>query len=152
MNNVILIGRLTRDPELRYAQSGMALTRFGLAVDRPFAKKEDPNAVTADFFNVTIFGKRAETCAQYLAKGRLTAVRGRIQNENYTDKDGIKRYSVSIIADDVQFLEWSDKGQRPQSQTYQRNDTDIASDDVFMPEEGLDSEGYRALSDDDVPF
>ena len=98
MNNVILIGRLTRDPELRYAQSGMAVTRFGLAVDRPFAKKEDPNAVTADFFNVTIFGKRAETCAQYLAKGRLTAVRGRIQNDNYTDKDGIKRYSVSIIA------------------------------------------------------
>ena len=140
MNTVILIGRLIRDPELRYiASTGDAVTRFAMAVDRPFAKKDDK--VTADFFNIVVWGKRAETCVNYLAKGRMVAIRGRLQNNNYTDKDGVKRYSVEIIAEEVKFIDYGDKKQ----QGSQGNQ----SEDDF---EGMDEEGYRAVNDDDVPF
>lgn len=151
MNTVIMIGRLTRDPELRYiASTGNAVTRFAIAVDRPFAKKDAE--VTADFFNIVVWGKRAETAANYLAKGRMVAVKGRLQNNNYTDKMGNKQYSVEIIADDIQFIDWGDK--KIQTNPMSTMPMGIASsqnEDEFMPE-GLDDEGYRALSDDDVPF
>lgn len=151
MNTVIMIGRLTRDPELRYiASTGNAVTRFAIAVDRPFAKKDAE--VTADFFNIVVWGKRAETAANYLAKGRMVAVKGRLQNNNYTDKMGNKQYSVEIIADDIQFIDWGDK--KVQTNPMSTMPMGIASsqnEDEFMPE-GLDDEGYRALSDDDVPF
>ena len=139
MNTVIMIGRLTKDPELRYiASTGDAVTRFAMAVDRPFAKKDDK--VTADFFNVVVWGKRAETCVNYLAKGRMVAIRGRLQNNNYTDKDGVKRYSVEIIAEEVKFIDYGDKKQ-------QGNQDNQGSNDF----EGMDEEGYRAVNDD-VPF
>ncbi|MGP1505779.1 MAG: single-stranded DNA-binding protein [Eggerthia catenaformis] len=140
MNTVIMIGRLTRDPELRYiASTGNAVTRFSIAVDRAFAKKDDK--VTADFFNVVVWGKRAETCVNYLAKGRMVAIRGRLQNNNYTDKDGVKRYSTEIIAEEVKFIDYGDKKQ-------QGNQDNQGSNDF----EGMDEEGYRAVNDDDVPF
>lgn len=105
MNSVTLIGRLTKDTELRYiASTGTAVTRFSIAVDRPFAKKDAE--VTADFFNIVVWGKIAETCANYLKKGRLVALRGRLQNNNYTDKDGVKRYTVEVIAEEVKFIDW----------------------------------------------
>lgn len=151
MNTVIMIGRLTRDPELRYiASTGNAVTRFAIAVDRPFAKKDAE--VTADFFNIVVWGKRAETAANYLAKGRMVAVKGRLQNNNYTDKMGNKQYSVEIIADDIQFIDWGDKKvQTNQMSTMPMGIASSQNEDEFMPE-GLDDEGYRALSDDDVPF
>ncbi|MGP1598382.1 single-stranded DNA-binding protein [Peptoanaerobacter stomatis] len=140
MNTVILIGRLIRDPELRYiASTGDAVTRFAMAVDRPFAKKDDK--VTADFFNIVVWGKRAETCANYLAKGRMVAVRGRLQNNNYTDKDGTKRYNVEIIAEEVKFIDYGDKKQQGSQGNQGSNDF-----------EGMDEEGYRAVNDDDAPF
>ena len=151
MNTVIMIGRLTRDPELRYiASTGNAVTRFAIAVDRPFAKKDAE--ITADFFNIVVWGKRAETAANYLAKGRMVAVKGRLQNNNYTDKMGNKQYSVEIIADDIQFIDWGDKRvQTNSTSTMPMGIGSSQSEDEFMPE-GLDDEGYRALSDDDVPF
>lgn len=140
MNTVILIGRLIRDPELRYiASTGDAVTRFAMAVDRPFAKKDDK--VTADFFNIVVWGKRAETCVNYLAKGRMVAIRGRLQNNNYTDKDGTKRYNVEIIAEEVKFIDWGDKNNA--SSTGSQNNSQY---------DGIDEEGYRAMQDDDVPF
>ena len=140
MNTVIMIGRLTRDPELRYiASTGNAVTRFSIAVDRAFAAKDAE--VTADFFNIVVWGKRAETCANYLAKGRMVAIRGRLQNNNYTDKDGVKRYSTEIIAEEVKFIDYGDKKQ-------QGNQDNQGSNDF----EGMDEEGYRAVNDDDVPF
>ncbi|EHL17590.1 single-strand binding protein [Peptoanaerobacter stomatis] len=153
MNTVIMIGRLTRDPELRYiASTGNAVTRFSIAVDRAFAAKDAE--VTADFFNIVVWGKRAETCANYLAKGRMVAVRGRLQNNNYTDKNGVKQYSVEIIAEDVQFIDWGDKKTQTSSNNSMSSGNQAAQsqkEDEFMPE-GLDEEGYRALSDDEVPF
>ena len=139
MNNVVMIGRLTKDPELKYTgTNNTALCSFSIAVDRPFTKKDDE--VKADFFNVVVWGKTAEHCANYLKKGRQVALRGRLQNNNYTDKDGVKRYAVEIIAEEVKFIDWGDKKQGTQGNQ---------SEDDFSE---LDDAGYRALSDDSVPF
>nr|WP_300838775.1 single-stranded DNA-binding protein [uncultured Acetatifactor sp.] len=104
MNKVILMGRLTRDPEVRYSQgaSQTSVARFSVAVDRRFKREGEPDA---DFFNCTAFGKQAEFIERYLHKGTKIVLSGRIQNDNYTNKDGQMVYSVRIIVDDVEFAE-----------------------------------------------
>ena len=102
MNKVILMGRLTRDPEVRYGDNQKAVGRFSIAVDRRFTREGDP---TADFFNCTAFGKQAEFVEKYLKKGTKMLVTGRIQNDNYTNKDGQTVYSVQIIVDELEFAE-----------------------------------------------
>lgn len=105
MNKAILMGRLTRDSEIRYSQgdNSMAIAKFSLAVDRKFKKQGDE--VTADFFNCTAFGKQAEFVEKYLKKGTKVVVTGRIQNDNYTNKDGQKVYSVQIMVEEIEFAE-----------------------------------------------
>ena len=105
MNKAILMGRLTRDPEIRYSQgdNSMAIARFSLAVDRRYKKQGDET--TADFFNCTAFGKQAEFVEKYLKQGTKVVVTGRIQNDNYTNKDGQKVYSVQIIVEEMEFAE-----------------------------------------------
>lgn len=103
LNRVILIGRLTRDPELRYTSSGVAVTQFTLAVDRPFSNQGGERE--ADFIPVVTWRQLAETCANYLRKGRLTAVEGRIQVRNYDNNEGKRVYVTEVIADNVRFLE-----------------------------------------------
>ena len=105
MNKAILMGRLTRDSEIRYSQgdNSMAIAKFSLAVDRKFKKQGDE--VTADFFNCTAFGKQAEFVEKYLKKGTTVVVTGRIQNDNYTNKDGQKVYSVQIMVEEIEFAE-----------------------------------------------
>ena len=99
MNKVILIGRLTKDPELNFAAgSGTAVTRFSLAVTRPFKKDE------TDFINCIAFGKTGETIAQYLTKGRQLAVTGSIRTGSYDAKDGTKRYTTDIVVDSFEFI------------------------------------------------
>mgnify|MGYP000890972027 CR=1 FL=1 len=107
MNKAILIGRLARDPEVRYTQSGKAVTSFTLAVDRRVRKDTDTQQ-TADFIPIVAWDKLAEVCGNYLAKGRRTAVEGRIQVRSYEAKDGTKRYVTEVIAENVEFL--GDKG------------------------------------------
>ena len=104
MNKVILMGRLTRDPEVRYSQgaSQTSVARFSVAVDRRFKREGEPDA---DFFNCTAFGKTAEFVERYLHNGTKIVLSGRIQNDNYTNKDGQMVYSVRIIVDDVEFAE-----------------------------------------------
>ena len=104
MNKVILIGRLTRDPEVRYSQgdSSTAIAKFSIAVDRRFKRDGEPDA---DFFNCTAFGKQAEFAERYLKKGTKMAVVGRIQNDNYTNRDGQKVYSVQIMVEEMEFAE-----------------------------------------------
>jgi len=104
MNKVILMGRLTRDPEVRYSQSGnqMAIARFSIAVDRRFKREGEPDA---DFFNCTAFGKQAEFVERYLHKGTKIVVCGRIQNDNYTNRDGQMVYSVRVMVDEIEFAE-----------------------------------------------
>lgn len=97
MNAVQLIGRLTKDPEIRYAEGQMAIARFTVAIDRPprDGKKE------ADFPNVVVFGKQAENCGKYTAKGKLIGIEGRIQTGSYTNKNGDKVYTTDVIANRV---------------------------------------------------
>ena len=105
MNKVILMGRLTRDPEVRYSggDNAMAIARFSLAVDRRFRRAGDQNE--ADFFNCTAFGKQAEFVEKYLHQGTKILLSGRIQNDNYTNREGQKVYSVQIIAEEIEFAE-----------------------------------------------
>ena len=104
MNKVILMGRLTRDPEVRYSQNGnqMAIARFSIAVDRRFKREGEPDA---DFFNCTAFGKQAEFVEKYLYQGSKILLSGRIQNDNYTNKDGQMVYSVRVMVDEIEFAE-----------------------------------------------
>ena len=102
LNRIVLIGRLTRDPELRYTASGTGVCSFTLAVDRRF-KSADGNRET-DFINIVAWKQIGELCAQYLFKGELAAVEGRLQIRNYTDKDGNKRMAAEVLADDINFL------------------------------------------------
>ena len=137
MNNVVMIGRLTRDPELRFtAGSGKAVATFSIAVNRPFSKNNE-----ADFFRIVVWGKPGENCANYLAKGRLVGVQGRIQNRSYDTNNGEKRYITEIVADRVEFLEW---GNRKENNNSNPEFPDFHDD-------GAD--GFRAIEDeDDIPF
>ena len=104
MNKVILMGRLTRDPEVRYSQGANQTTvgRFSIAVDRRFKREGEPDA---DFFNCTAFGKQAELVERYLHKGTKIVLSGRIQNDNYTNKEGQMVYSVRVMVDEIEFAE-----------------------------------------------
>ncbi|MFD2615278.1 single-stranded DNA-binding protein [Paenibacillus gansuensis] len=110
LNRVILIGRLTKDPELRYTPAGVAVTQFSLAVDRNF--KDQNGEREADFINIVTWRQLAETCANYLRKGRLTAVEGRIQTRNYDNAEGKRVYVTEVVADNVRFLESNNSGNR----------------------------------------
>ena len=102
MNSVQLIGRLTRDPEVRYTDGGSSIARFSLAVDRRFKQE---NGADADFINIVSFGKTAEFIEKYFHKGIKIALNGRIQTGSYTDKDGKKVYTTDIVAENVEFCE-----------------------------------------------
>ena len=102
MNKVILVGNLTRDPELSETPSGIAVCRFSIAVSRDYAGA-DGNRET-DFFNITVWRGRAENCGRYLKKGNKVAIVGSLQNRSYDDKDGNKRYVTDVIANEVEFL------------------------------------------------
>ena len=102
MNSVQLIGRLTRDPEIRYTDGGASIARFSLAVDRRFKQE---NGADADFINIVSFGKTAEFIEKYFHKGMKIALNGRIQTGSYTDKDGKKVYTTDVVAENVEFCE-----------------------------------------------
>lgn len=142
MNNVVLIGRLTKDPELKYlpGDNNAAVARFTLAVDKNLNKDkkmelESRNQPTADFINITVWGKQAESVVNYTAKGRLVAVEGRIQTGSYEAKDGTRRYTTEVVANRVQFLEWGDK---KETTSYDNNQVDM--------------EGFQTISNEDIPF
>ena len=107
MNRVILLGRLARDPEVRYTQSAepLVVCRFAVAVDRPYSRNRQENEPTADFINCVCFGKRGESINQYFRKGNRIAVQGRLQVSNYTDQQGNKRYSTDVVVEDFEFVE-----------------------------------------------
>lgn len=122
MNKIILLGRLTRDPEIRYSQgeNSMAIARFTLAVNRRFKRQGEAEA---DFFNCTAFGKQAEFVQNYLKKASQISLCGRVQNDNYTNKEGQKVYSVQIMVEEIEFAESkgsSDAG--PQQQAAPQTD------------------------------
>lgn len=103
LNKIILIGRLTKDPELRYTNSGIPVARMTLAVDRPFIKEGGQKET--DFIDVVVWRALAENCAKHLGKGRLVAVEGRLQIRSYEDNQGIRRKAAEVVADNVRFLD-----------------------------------------------
>lgn len=103
LNQSTLIGRLVRDVESRQTQNGVAVGTFTIAVDRPFKNQEGERE--ADFIDIVTWRKQAENCAQYIGKGSLVAVTGRLQIRSYDDKEGIRRKVAEIVADNVQFLD-----------------------------------------------
>ncbi|WP_312699666.1 single-stranded DNA-binding protein [Sedimentibacter sp.] len=153
MNSVVLIGRLARDPELRFIPStGMAVTRLTLAVDKELFGEKKQQAIsqgkpTADFINVTVFGKQAESCANYLTKGSQCAVHGRISTGSFTTQTGEKRYTTDIIADRIEFI-GSGKGQSsPQQGKPVQPDSSFFGD---FPDE--DNDIFQPVDDEDIPF
>lgn len=163
INAVVLVGRLTKDPELKYSQSGIASCRFTLAVNRPFKNKEGNNE--ADFVNCVTWRKQAENMANFLRKGSLTGIEGRIQTSNFEGKDGNRVFMTEVVADSVQFLEprstngenthtSPDRGvQRSgntNTQDYQQNGQNRRQ------ETNIDTysrgSGPSQVSDDDLPF
>ena len=135
MNKVILVGNLTRDPELSETPSGVAVCRFAIAVSRDYANA-DGNRET-DFFNITVWRGRAENCGKYLKKGSKVAVVGSLQNRSYEDKDGIKRNVTDVVANEVEFL--SPKGQG------EEGDTSVVSSRRERPQ-------LEAIDDNQLPF
>jgi len=109
LNNVVLIGRLVRDPELRYTQNGTALCKFSVAVGREFTNREGKRET--DFFDIITWQKLAETCGNHLAKGRLVALRGHLQTRAYEDSGGQKHKTVEVVAEAVRFLDWPKESQ-----------------------------------------
>src|SRR5690625_4886765 len=103
INRVVLVGRLTRDPDLRYTSSGIAVANFTIAVNRPFSNQQGERE--ADFINCVIWRKPAENLANYMSKGSLIGVDGRIQSRSYDGQDGKRVYVTEVVADSVQFLE-----------------------------------------------
>ncbi|KAF6618300.1 single-stranded DNA-binding protein [Paenibacillus sp. EKM102P] len=140
LNRVILIGRLTKDPELRYTPSGVANCTYTLAVDRPFTNQDGERE--ADFLQVVTWRQLAETCANYLKKGRLTAVEGRVQVRNYENSEGKRVYVTEIVADNVRFLESSKNDSAGRQQAGSKNNNDPFSDDG----KPID------IADEDLPF
>ena len=135
MNRVVLIGRLTKNPELRFTPgTGLAVSTFTIAVDRR-ANKEGKKET--DFIPIVVWGKQGENVANYMSKGKLIGISGRIQTRNYEAKDGTKRYVTEIVADEVQFLERSDNSSNttPNNNNYDNGWSDPVDD-----------------SEEDIPF
>lgn len=132
MNNVSIIGRLTKDIELRYTPQQTAVAQFSIAINRGKDKNGDDKG--ADFPRIIVFGRMAENCERYLKKGRLVGIQGRIQTGSYKNKNGDTVYTTEVVANNVEFLEWGDDKKNKQKEQ---------QEDV--------PEGFAAL-DEDIPF
>lgn len=147
MNTVVLMGRLTRDPEIRYSQTGTAVARFNLAVNRRFSREGEPGS---DFINCIAFGKSAEFAEKYFRKGLKIVIRGRIQTGSYTNRDGATVYTTDVIIEEQNFAESKASSQggnvtaafqpQPQPQTQTTNNPD-PNDFVTIPIEEFEDDG-----------
>jgi single-strand DNA-binding protein len=153
INRVILVGRLTRDPELRYTQSGVAVARFTVAVNRNYVNQQGERE--ADFINVVTWRGLAENCAQYLKKGSLVGVDGRLQTGKYENQEGRMVYTTEVVADDVRFLEPKNRTESPSASGFGTGGSYGGGggygrkpmDDPFA-----DDGKPIDISDDDLPF
>ena len=141
MNKVILMGRLTRDPEVRYtSETQMAVARFSVAINRPVRSGGEKQT---DFPNVVVFGKQAENCERFLGKGRLVGIQGRIQTGKYTNKNGDTVYTTEVVANNVEFLDWGDQNKKKEKKEME---SPPATNNGELPE------GFEMIDDDDIPF
>lgn len=155
MNKVFLIGRLTRDPELRYTSSNIAVATFSIAVDRNFSNAAGERE--ADFINIVVWRKQAENVKNYMHKGSQVAIDGRIQTRSYDDTDGKKRYVTEVVADNVQFLDSKGSGNVATTSTLEPTPYDFASQSEpkttdVKNDPFADFGNNIEISDDDLPF
>ncbi len=149
MNKAIIIGRLTRDPEMRTTTSGVNSTTFTVAVSRTYTNQNGER--DTDFLNCVAWRKQAENVAKYCTKGTQVAVEGRIQTRSYDAQDGTKRYVTEIIADNVTFLGSKGSNVASDNTNFVGDNNDIATTDIS--EDPFENFGNEvALSDDDLPF
>ena len=147
MNKVFLVGRLTRDPELRYTSSNLATMRCSIAVDRQFVREGEERG--ADFINIVAFGNRAETMSKYLTKGSQIAIDGRIQTGSYDGTDGKKVYTTDVVIENLQFLD--SKGSRNIEDM--PTDNDIPNDTTSDSSDPFADFGAKIeVSDSELPF
>ena len=149
MNQIVLMGRLTRDPELRHTQTGTAVSSFSLAVDRGFASRDGGERQT-DFIDIVAWRNTAEFVSKYFVKGQMAAVTGRLQIRDWTDKDGNKRRSAEVIADNVYFTDSKKSRESDGGQSISHQKNDFAGG-YQTPVAGSD---FAELEDDDgdLPF
>jgi single-strand DNA-binding protein len=146
MNRVVLVGRLTKDPELKYTPNGVPVATFTLAVNRTFTNQQGERE--ADFINCTVWRKAAENVANFLKKGSLAGVDGRIQTRNFEGQDGKRVFITEVVAESVQFLEpkQSNSQGNNQNSNQSQNQTRVDNDPFANDGKPID------LSDDDLPF
>ena len=148
MNKITLIGNLTRDPELRTTNSGTSVCTFGIAVNRRRANANGERQT--DFFRINVWGRQADSCQRYLAKGRKVAVVGELQASTYTGNDGTTRLSLDVSADEVEFLssrEDSNGSQGNYQGSYQSGRSSGGNQNG-----GVDTTGFTDIASDDIPF
>ena len=151
MNLVVLNGRLTRDPELKFGQSGKAYSRFSIAVDRPFQSSADKNSQTADFINCVAFGKTAEFIGEYFRKGRKILLNGRLQMSQY-ESEGKKITTYVVIADSVEFGEAKASSGSTDTGHIASKSTNNVMETPTFEETSSDDTGTSAEIDDEFPF
>ena len=158
MNKAILIGRLTRDPELRYTNSNRAVCQFTLAVDRPFTNQSTGQR-EADFINIVVWDKQAENVGKYITKGRLVAVEGRIQTRNYDNNEGKRTYVTEVIASNVEFLGSANDNNRASNNQSPFNENPFDSmEPPVMDTTSVDNDPFASfgekveISDNELPF
>jgi single-strand DNA-binding protein len=154
MNKVFLIGRLSRDPELRHTGSGTAVCQINVAISRPVAQGSEPQT---DFINVVVWNKQAENVAKYLAKGRQIAIEGRIQTRNYDNAEGRRTYVTEVIASNVEFLGSANDNTRPSNNGgFDENPFDAM--EPVMDTTSVDNDPFASfgekveISDNELPF
>jgi single-strand DNA-binding protein len=142
LNKVLLMGNLTRDPDLRYTGSGQAICNFGIAVNREWSGKDGQKGKDTCFLRVKVWGRQGENCAQYLKKGRPCFVEGRLESSQWETKEGEKRTTIEVVAERVQFLGGRGEGGRGGGSDYSRSsDNDQDSQNDFIED-----------VEDDIPF
>ena len=154
MNKVFLIGRLSRDPELRHTTSGTAVCQINVAISRPVSQGSEPQT---DFINVVVWNKQAENVARYLSKGRQIAIEGRIQTRNYDNNEGKRTYVTEVIASNVEFLGSANDNNRTSNNTgFEENPFDTMEptmDTTSVDNDPFASFGEKVeISDNELPF
>lgn len=148
MNKVILMGRLTRDPEVRYTQNtNLTVANFSIAVNRRFKREGDTE--TADFFNVVAWNKTGEFVGKYFKKGQQVLVSGRLQNRNWTDQQGVKHYATDVIAEEVEF---ADSKKNSDSENFNNTFGNVPGSAEGNAQSGDDNSDFTVSSGDDLPF
>ena len=148
MNKVILMGRLTRDPEVRYTQNtNLTVANFSIAVNRRFKREGDTE--TADFFNVVAWNKTGEFVGKYFKKGQQVIVSGRLQNRNWTDQQGVKHYATDVIAEEVEF---ADSKKNSDSENFNNTFGNVPESAEGNAQSSDDNSDLTVSSGDDLPF